>query len=278
MKKIIKLCLLSMIIFLGVSCASTPINHGYYPTELTESDAVVKVIVDKNIEITGIDDTSSNYAGGVPGWKQKTSPSQKQEFYVKPGIHTFSVKFDSGNQYVVFSKVLVALLEEGYDYQITYYISGSTVDYDIVNLQNLESVQLDQETLAGNTQNKMSNFISAVLNPTMEGSDQTVIEENDEYILKSLPEMKYELFNKKTSEAERGYRGFVTDFTFKKGTVYLYATDEFANKDEFLDSDYEKEAQTVLEVYDCDKKTVTFTYVKPESKKGEKITFNISVE
>ena len=178
----------------------------------------------------------------------------------------------------MFSKVLVALLEEGYDYQITYYISGSKVDYDIVNLQNLESVQLDQETLAGNTQNKMSNFISAVLNPTMEGSDQTVIEENDEYILKSLPEMKYELFNKKTSETERGYRGFITDFTFKKGTVYLYATDEFANKDEFLDSDYEKEAQTVLEVYDCDKKTVTYTYVKPESKKGEKITFNISVE
>ena len=101
-----------MIIFWVVSCASTPINHGYYPTELTESDAVVKVIVDKNIEITGIDDTSSNYAGGVPGWTQKTSPSQKQEFYVKPGIHTFSVKFNNGNQYVLFSKVLIALLSD----------------------------------------------------------------------------------------------------------------------------------------------------------------------
>ena len=74
------------------------------------------------------------------------------------------------------------------------------------------------------------------------------------------------------------YRDFGADFTFKKFTVHLYATDAFANKDEFLDSDYEKEVQIVLENYDCDKKTVTYTYVKPKSKKGEKITFNISVE
>ena len=278
MKKFIKLCLLSIFVYLVFSCASTPLNHGYYPAELTETDAVVKVIVDKNLELTGIDDSSSNYAVGVEGWAIKIFPSQKQEFYVKPGVHTFSVKYDDGNQYVLFSKVLVALLEEGNDYQITYRISGSSVDYDIINLNTSESVILDQEALAGNAKNTMSNFIAAVLNPTMEGTDKTVIEENEDYILKSLPNMKYEFINKKTNEVEKGFRGFVTDFFFKEGTVYLYETDTIESKDEFLETDYQTTSKTVLKVDQCDKETVTYIYVKPEEKKDQKITFNISVE
>ena len=112
----------------------------------------------------------------------------------------------------------------------------------------------------------------------MEGTDKTVIEENDEYILTSLPHMKYELKDKKTDTLQKGFRGFVTDFTFKKGTVYLYETNTISSKEEFLKTDYQSDSKIILEVTDCDSKTVTYTYVKPENMAGKTVTFKISVK
>ena len=263
-----------------VSCASMPssssvLNHGYY-TEGETQDEVAKVIVSGNLEITGIDKSSAVFASGVEGWSKKSNAKQLQEFTINPGIHTLSVRFNSGAQYTIFSKVMIAQFVANKEYKVVYKISNGSVDYDVIDTETSESVILDVDSMQGKTDNFMSQFIKAVLNPTMEGTDKTVIEENDDFVLTNLPNMKYELKNKKTNEVEKGFRGFVTDFSFKKGTVYLYETDTIETKDEFLKTDYQKTSKTVLEVVACDTKTVTYKYVKPENLAGTTIKFNIS--
>ena len=70
----------------------------------------------------------------------------------------------------------------------------------------------------------MSNFIDAVLNPTMDEVGKTVIQENDDFILTTYPALKFELYNKKTGVTESGMRTFITDFSFKSGTEPLAQT------------------------------------------------------
>ncbi len=261
------------------SCGSTAVvlNHGFYSDgePLTE---VATVTVDKNLEITGIDKSSSVFAIGVEGWSRKVKDSQLQEFTINQGVHTISVKFRSGSRYAIFSKVLIAQFEADKNYLITYEINGKSVIYDIINMESSESAVLDVDALQGKAKNPISQFINAVLNPTMEGTDKTVIEVNDDYVLTSLPQMRYELKNKKNGSVQKGFRGFETDFTFKKGTVYLYETNTVSSKEEFLKTDYQKTSAIVLEVVDCDQKTVTYKYVKPEEMAGKTVTFTISVE
>lgn len=274
-KNILKIAMLTGILIF-TSCMSTlpVLDHGFYSDGETQK-AVAKIIVDKNIEITGIDKKSSVFATGVEEWNRKKAFSQQQSFTINAGTHTISVKFNSGSKYVLFSQVLVAQFEAEKEYMITCEITGTSVTYDIINTETSETAVLDLDSLKGKKENPISQFINAVLNPTMEGTDKTVIEENDDYILTSLPHMKYELLNKKDGSIQKGFRGFITDFTFKKGTVYLYETDSITSKEEFLETDYQNTSKIVLEVEDCDQKTVTYKYIKPEELAGQTITFNI---
>ena len=258
------------------SCASLPVlDHGFYSDD-EEQKEVATIFVDPYIEVTGIDKTSGNFATGIKGWAAKSSVRQIQEFTLNAGVHTISLKYNSGSQYTIFSQQVIGQFKANKEYKIIYNINNSSISYDIIDTETNESAKLDTEALQGKSKNVISQFINAVLNPTMEGTDKTVIEENDDYVLTNLPGMKYELLNKKTGAVEKGFRGFVTDFSFKKGTVYLYETDTISTKDEFLKTDYQKTSKTILEVTDCDLKTVTYTYVKPDNLAGQTIKFNIN--
>ena len=278
MKKIISiLCSLVGLIIINACASTSVLDHGYYSAGAVQG-STAKITVDKNLEITGIDTSSHIAAFGVKGWSKKSRPGQIQEFTINEGVHSISVRFNSGNLFTSFSKVLIAKFEAHKEYKIIYNINKNNVVYDIIDVQTAESVLLDMDSLQGKTKNIISQFINAVLNPTMEGTDKTVVEENDEYILTSLPHMKYELKDKKSNTIQKGFRGFVTDFTFKKGTVYLYETNTISSKEEFLKIDYKADSKIILEVTDCDSKTVTYTYVKPEYMAGKTVTFKISVK
>lgn len=280
MKKITFL-MAAALCLLFVSCASTggasePLDQGFYPVG-QNAEPSVEIIVDSNLVITGIDDTAGNFATGITGWSGKKNAKQKQLFRLSTGVHTVSVKFNDGNRYTMFSNVLILNLEAGNQYKIIYTIDGGSVNYDCVNSDTLESVKLDRAALAGTGESVMSAYIGAVLNPTMDDVGQTVIQENDDYILTTYPGLKFELTDKKTGKTEKGMRTFVTNFTMTTGTVYLYVTD-MTDKDEFLNSDYANNSQYIFTVTACDRKTVTYTYKKPDDKAGQTITFNISVK
>lgn len=260
------------------SCASLPVlDHGFY-SDKDEEKETATVIVDPYIDVTGIDKTSGIFATGIKSWSSKSNLKQVQAFKLNEGIHTLSLKYNSGIQYTISSQLIIGQFKANKEYKIIYKINKSNISFDIIDTETNESAKLDTEALKGKSKNVISQFINAVLNPTMKGTDKTVIEENDDYTLTNLPDMKYELLNKKTGTTEKGFRGFMTDFSFKKGTVYLYETDTISTKDEFLKSDYQKTSKTILEVTDCDSKTVTYTYVKPDNLAGQTIKFNISVK
>ncbi len=278
MKKISSILGIITALVIFNSCASLPVlDHGFY-SDNEEQKEVATVIVDPFIEVTGIDKTSDTFATGIKSWKSKANVKQVQEFKLNEGVHTISLKYNSGTQYTIFSQQIIGQFKANKEYKITYKINSTSISFDVIDTETNESAKLDTDALQGKSKNVISQFINAVLNPTMEGTDKTVIEENDDYVLTNLPGMKYELLNKKTGAVEKGFRGFVTDFSFKKGTVYLYETNTISTKDEFLKSDYQKTSKTIFEVTDCDLKTVTYTYVKPDNLAGQTIKFNVSVK
>ena len=281
MKKL-SLLVAAALCVLFISCASTggassePLDQGFYPAG-EEAESSVEIIVDSNLVVTGIDADAGNFAMGVTGWSAKKYAKQKQLFRLSAGVHTVSVKFNDGNRYTLFSDVLILNLQEGNQYTIIYKIDGGSVIYDCINSDTLESVKLDRAALSGSGESVMAAYIDAVLNPTMDGVGKTVIQENDDYILTTYPGLKFELTDKKTGKTEKGMTTFVTDFSFKSGTVYLCVTD-MTDKDEFLNSDYANNSKYVLTVTACDRKTATYTYQKPEDKNGKTVTFNVSVK
>lgn len=282
MKKITLLLIVALCLSF-ISCASMggtlePLDHGYFPVD-EKAENSVEIIVSENLRINGIDDNEKNmffYTDSIKGWEAKKNPAQEQIFRLSPGAHVIYVSFDNGKQYTMFANTMVVNLVEGNQYKITYVIDGSSVKYDCINVDTQESAKLDMAAMQGTGGSVMSNFIDAVLNPTMDEVGKTVIQENDDFILTTYPALKFELYNKKTGVTESGMRTFITDFSFKSGTVYFYVTD-MTDKDEFLNSGY-KNSQYVFTVTACDKKTVTYTYQKPEDKAGQTITFNISVK
>ncbi len=285
MKKI-ALLMSTAITFLFVSCAtlggfSKLVDQGGYPIG-EELEKFAEITVGPNLIITGIDKGNDfsfkgMYPAPVEGFKAKLSPNQEQVFRLKPGVHTVSVIFNSGKQYTTFSNTLVMNLEDGNHYRIDYEVNGKSIKYTCVNSVTNESALLDRTALAGKTESVMSAFIGAVLNPTMDDVGQTVIQENDDYILITYPGLKFELTDKKSGITEKGMQTFVTDFRVSTGTVYLCVTD-ITDKEEFLNSDYKNNSKYIFTVKACGRATVTYIFQKPENKKDQSITFNISVK
>ena len=278
------LLLTAAICFSFISCASMggslePLDQGFYPAD-QEAEKSVEVIVSENLRINGIDDTEKKlffYTDSVTGWKNKARPAQEQIFRLSPGAHVIYVSFDNGKQYTMFANTMVVNFVEGNQYKIIYAIEGSSVKYDCINADTQESAKLDLATLEGSSGNTMSNFIAAVLNPTMDEVGKTVVQENDDYILTTYPGLKFELKDKASGKTEKGMTTFVTDFSFKSGTVYFCVTD-ITDKDEFLASDYKNNSQYIFTVKACDGKTATYIWQKPEDKADTSITFNVSVK
>ena len=285
MKKI-TFVLAAALCILFASCASLggasePLDQGYYPIG-EEPEISVEILVEGNIVITSIDegmDTKLHFASDtIKGWKTKYHQDREQIFRLSPGIHTVCVLFNNGQQYTTSANTMIINVQEGNKYKIIYdIVNGRSVTYDCINVDTLESVQLPLSTLYGKTESVMSAYIGAVLNPTMDDVGQTVIQENDDYILITYPGLKFELTDKASGTTEKGMRTFVTDFTMTSGTVYLCVTD-MTDKDEFLNSDYKNNSKYIFTVTACDRKTVTYTYKKPEEKAGQTVKFDVRVK
>ncbi len=268
MKKSVFL-LASIVMLCALTGCQTTQNHGVismYP----DNTNLATVTFDRFVVVESID--GENVAWG-------NSWNTADAVQLDAGVHTFGLKYhDKDGMYTKEPQAVIVLLETGKSYKVSPVINFLWVNYSVVETETQKSVLLDLDTLYGEAEdeNYMSNFIDAILNPTMEGVDQTVVEEGDDFILYNEPDMKFTLVDKATGEIKTGHRGFVTDFTFTSGTVYLKFDDGTVTSDEFLESNYQEDADIIMIVTDCDKKTVTYTYIKPDDLKGKIITLNIS--
>lgn len=268
MKKVL-LLLTAIIMLCALTGCQTTQNHGVISSNPDNTDFAT-VIFEHYVVIESID--GENVAWG-------NSWGTDDVVQLDAGVHTFGLMYhDNQGQYTEEPQDVIVLLEAGEEYTVSPVITFLWVNFSVTNTATQSSVVLDLDTLYGQAENEnfMSNFIDAILNPTMEGEDKTVVEEGEDFILYNEPDMKFTLVDKVTGEIKTGHRGFVTDFTFTSGTVYLKFDDGTVTKDEFLASDYQEDADIIMIVTDCDKKTVTYTYIKPDDLKGKVITLTIS--
>lgn len=263
--------LAAIIVICVLSGCQTTQNHGILTPD-ADADNLASVTFERFVVIDTIDGESVSWGNNY---------SHADIVLLEAGVHTFGLKYhDNRGQYTSNPQSVVVLLETGKNYKVTPSINFIWVNFDVTDTESQKSASLDIDTLYGKAENKnfMSDFIAAVLNPTMEGTDQTVIEDCDDFTLFNEPDMRFTIFDKKTGEVKSGHRGFITDFTFTSGTVYLKFDDGDITKDEFLASNYQEDADIIMIVTDCDKKTVTYTYVKPDDLKGKVVTLSISLK
>lgn len=267
MKKTLFLLTAIFVLCILTGCQTTQ-KHGIISPN-ADAASLATITFDQFVVVDSID-------GEAATWQK--SANYANQVQIAAGVHVLNLKYhDNQGQYTKEPQDYVVLFEAGKTYRVTPSITFLWVNFSVYEAETKKSVVLDLDTLYGQAEdeNYMSNFIDAVLNPTMEGTDLTVIEECDDFTLYNEPDMRFTLVDKATGEVKTGHRGFVTDFTFSKGTVYLKFDDGDVTKDEFLDSDYQNDADIIMIVTDCDKKTVTYTYVKPDDLKGKIITLNI---
>lgn len=260
--------LAAIIVMCALTGCQTTQNHGILNAG-ADVDNLATVTFERFVVIDTID-------GDTVAWGDSWNSTDIVQ--LEAGVHIFGLKFhDNQGHYTSEPQTVIALFEAGKSYKVSSEISFIWVNFNVIEAESQKSVVLDLDTLYGEAENEnfMSNFIEAVLNPTMEGVDKTVIEECDEFILYNEPEMKFTLVDKATGEIKTGHRGFVTDFTFTNGTVYLKFDDGSVTQDEFLASNYQEDADIIMIVTDCDKENVTYTYIKPDDLKGKIITLTI---
>lgn len=91
-------------------------------------------------------------------------------------------------------------------------------------------------------------YIEFVLNPVMDGSDMMVVLENDGYKLTFKTDLVFELVDKGTGKTIVGRSGFEMSLKGDDPTVYLLRLDSPSDmsREEFLESDYKRNANIVL--------------------------------
>lgn len=149
MKKNFTIIFISIFILSFSSCLSiiknqpTVIDQGHYYKDVPALETS-NIIVDENLTITGIDETSGLFATEVKGWKMKNYPSQLQTFKLNPGTHTISVIFQSATQCDLCSSIMKGVFEANEEYKITCEIINNVVIYNILNTKTNESILIDK--------------------------------------------------------------------------------------------------------------------------------------
>jgi hypothetical protein len=266
-RKLVFLAVSAMVLL--VSCATTPHNLGIHnPDKIPEED-LVTLQVFPHIEVVSIDDHKVN-------WSEKFH--RNQTVIIPSGGHTFRVAYNDGSMRSSSPMQVTGNFEKGNTYALLCDIMGYRASLHIFTYNNQkigDGVTLDMAA-RGNGLSVIAGYVKYILNPQQE-TGNTVKLENDKYLLIYEPDLIYSLTDKKTGAISTGKAGFEVDLRMTIGKVYLFETDISAiSTDQFLNSDYKENAQTVLFPVECSAAEVTYIYEKPVELKGNRITFSIT--
>lgn len=276
MKKSVFLIAIS-ILMLSLSSCQPIMNHGVYSAN-PDAANLTTITINRFIVTETIDSADLDWE-----CNQKSSDVVQLD----SGVHSFGLLYhDNQGLYTQKAQTVTALFEAGKSYKVIPVVSFMEVHFDVIEAETQRSVLVDIEEYsdAKGTTGYLSNYIESVIAPVGEptaddsgvSARTTIIEEGADFILYNEPDMKFTHVDKKTGEIKTGHRVFIPDFTMTGGTVYLKFDDGSVTKDAFLESNYLNDADIIMIVTDCDRKTVTYTYVKPDDLKGKVITLSIS--
>jgi hypothetical protein len=261
-----------------ISCVSTPkepVDRGIYnPDNVSEND-LVTLYIHGYINVAEMDDNR------VMWWIEGRNNHQQQIVRISEGVHSFSVRYHDGDRFTILPLTAIGQFSKGNSYLLKGIIVGKKVIIQIVQYNDGiegDEVTLDLNKLAGNDPGILSTYIKYVMNPTMDGNENSVKLENDEYLLIYKPDMVYKMTNKLTGIVTEGRCGFIMDFSMNDGKTFLLETDiSKMSREQFLsESNYQQNAQIIFVPIKCDGVTVTYRYEKPESLNGTEVMFRIT--
>jgi hypothetical protein len=278
MKKIMYLFVIFIFTFVLFSCFSTPTakpvqtrDYGIYNPSNVPEENLCTIIIDQYIIINRFND--DNKVGWNTTFTEKTVK-------IPSGVHTFYINYVDRQVMSMGSVPVIGQLEEGNSYLLKGTIIGQRIQYQILlfnDRQEGADVSLNINKLQGNDLSTLSTYIKYVINPTMNEVGNTVKLENDIYILTYRPDLVYTLTDKRTGRTIEGRRGFVMDFTMTNGKTYLFETDiTKISSQQFLEGNYQENAQTILVPINCTEREVTYKYEKPIELQGNEIVFTIT--
>jgi hypothetical protein len=264
------MCWLSVVfICLCASCGSIPYNLGTYNFTNVPEEELATLYIHQNLYVQKIDDVEVPF---YMTWGQ-------QKARLPPGVHTFRVTYNDGSYGSIAPMTATGQFDAGKTYLLKGFVNGQWINLRVLRYDDKkegEDVTLDMNKLRGNDPGAVSSYIKYVLNPTMDKPGNSVKLENEDYVLMYLPDMVYTLTDKKTGTTTEGRSGFSMDFHMTSGKTFLLETDIAAmSREEFLESKYEDNAQTVLIPTSCSQDKVTYKYERPEDLQGVEITFDI---
>lgn len=264
------------IIILTLTGCQPIMNHGVLSAD-PDSASLITITFERYVITESIDNADLDWESNING---------KDVVQIDSGAHSFGLLYhDNQGKYTQTPQTVTALFEAGKSYKVVPVVSFMEVHFDVINEATQESVLVDiKDSVTKAETDYLPAYIASVIAPVGEpvtGDDgtaslKTVIEEGDDFILYDEPDMRFTFVDKKSGEVKTGHRTFIPDFTMTGGTVYLKFDDGSVTKEAFLESNFQETSDIVLIVTGCDKKTVTYTYIKPDDLKGKVITLTIT--
>jgi len=275
MKKLIFMS--TILTLLIISCVSTTAtktvntrDFGVYNPSNVSEDQLCTIIIDQYVIINQFNEDKVNW----------NITFTEKTVNIPSGVHTFHVHYVSRQGMSASTTPVIGQLEKGNTYLIKGTLVGQRIQYKIVlfnDRQEGEDVSLNVNRLQGNDASALSNFIKYVLNPTMDGVENTVKLENDNFILLFEPDMVYTLTNKLNRDTIIGRRGFSMDFRMTEGKLFLLEINvKQMSRQQFLASNYQENAQIILVPINCTENEVVFKYERPIGQQGNIIRFTIT--
>jgi len=257
--------LIAGVLSLLLSCASQPIDKGAINPENVPEEDLIELYIARFIVVSAVDNIKVDWQDPLNDEKLLKIPA---------GDHSFSISFNNGYVYSRFSTTLTYQFEKGN----TYFL-----DYDSKNMGKFH-LFLYHNNKAGaeiaakpNAPGAIFQYVKYIINPTTIEVGNSVKLENEDYILLFKPDLAYTLTDKKTRKTTQGRKGFHMNFLMSEGKAYLLETDiTKMSSAQFLKSNYEETAQTILVPIACSETSVTYKYEKPLELKGTEITFTIT--
>jgi hypothetical protein len=258
---------------LFTSCLSIPSDIGAFNPDNIPEENLATLYIGGAVYVEEMDNVKVD-------WRSLSVFADRRIIRIPPGVHSFSTLYLSVSQYSRGSIMVIGTFESGRKYFLKSIINRNRVKMAIVRYDNHwagEDVTLDVNKLWGNDSSDISTFIKYILNPTMDNVGNSVQQENDDYILLFGPDMEYTLTDKKTGVTTVGRHGFSMSFQMTNAKVFLLETDtQEMSREDFLESDYQNNAQTVLVPIKCTQDEVTYRYERPEALIGNELVFKIT--
>lgn len=267
-------CITVMLMGLFAACASAPknpIDRGIYNPDNVPEESLSTLYIHDFISIQEMNGEAVDWSVPRP---------EPQIVKIPPGLHSFAVKYHDGSVFTPLPMTVIGEFDSNKTYLLKGTINGQWIDLHILQYENGqegEEVALDLKKLRGGDTGVIPAYIKYVLNPTMANVKNSVKLENKDYILLFLPDMAYTLTDKKTGKTAEGRRGFSIDVRMTNGKTFLLETDiTKMSSEQFLESNYEDNAQIILAPVNCTMNEVTYKYERPDNLRGTEIVFEIT--